>query len=44
LPLEEIFSDKLDSTGPALWSESQSKRLSQQSLKKKVKNEKETKH
>ncbi len=45
LPLEEIFSDKLESTGPVLWSQQQDKKLSQQRLKQqKVKNEKETKH
>lgn len=45
LPFEEIFSDKLESTGPVLLSKTQNKMLSQQKLKQqKVKNEKETKH
>lgn len=42
LPFEEIFSDKLESSSPTLWSNAQVKRLSQQRLKQqKVKNEKQ---
>ena len=44
LPLEEIFSDNYSTEGPQLLSKHQAKTLSQQLLKKKVKNEKETKH
>lgn len=42
LAFEEIFSDKLDSTGPTLLSKDQNKRLSQQTLlQQKDKNEKQ---
>jgi hypothetical protein len=44
LAFEEIFSDNYNTVGPQLLSDHQLKTLSQQSLKKKVKNEKETKH
>ena len=44
LPFEEIFSDNYSTEGPQLLSKHQAKTLSQQLLKKKVKNVKETKH
>lgn len=44
LPFEEIFSDNYTTNGPTLTSRQQSKKTSQQLLKQKVKNEKETKH
>jgi len=44
LPFEDIFSDNYTTDGPTLLSRQQSKKTSEQLLRKKVKNEKETKH
>lgn len=44
IALQEIFSDNYTTDGPQLLSQQQAKTTSQQLLRKKVKNEKETKH
>lgn len=44
LAVQEVFSDNYTTEGPVLLSNQQAKTTSQQLLRKKVKNEKETKH